>query len=422
MPIRRSRRALMTLVAVLTAAAGVLVAEPAQAGTSTGSVSGHVVTTDGSAAADVPVLLTTVVIHEYPEDPVDLSHVHTYTVSTDASGDYTVPDAQQGAYTVTVAPSSVWTVKDRVTATVAPGSTTAPTMTAIRLATIHGALAATEDGAAIGGADVAAYSMSTSAVPTSNDENVLSLADGGFTVHVPPGSVQLQVDASGRFEVARTVTVAEGGDLDLGTLDLDPSGDVVTQILGRSGHHILQASQSAVVDGCRVEYGLVSTCPGVVATFGMTHLQLAPGTHTVRYVVTGATSSVVRHVTRTFVVAAGKTTTLSPVVVRADPVTVAKVRAGTFRKGHPVVVRVDGPGYTDSTHPHLRTTFLVNGHAVTPTSVVWRAPAKGELKVLIATLPTSWSSRSALAVKAVVHGTDDYSATTTAATTLTRKG
>lgn len=424
MAIRSTRRLLAALAAVITAAgAGLLAADPAMAGTSTGTVTGHVVTTDGSPAADVPISLTTTVVHEYPEDPVDLSHVHTYSVSTDAAGDYTVPDAQQGRYTVTVAPSSVWTIQGfSGSVTVVPGVATAPTTTAVRLATIHGTVAATEDGAQLGGAAVSAYSLSSTYQASSNDGNVLSVGDGGFTIHVPPGSIHLQIDASDRFSVSRTLTVAEDGTVDLGTVDLDPSGEVVTRILGRSGHPIQDLSQSAVVDGCRIDAGLVGTCPGVRDPEGpgMTRLQFAPGTHTIRYEVRNPVSTIVRHVTRTVVVTAGRTTTLSPVVVRADPFSAGTVRAGTYSRGHAVVVRVAAPSYIDGTRPRLRTTFLVAGHAVSPTSVSWRKTAAGAQKVLVATLPVRWSTRATLSVRAVTHGTAAYAGVTTKAVTLTR--
>ena len=415
----------MALAAVVaTLAAGVLVAEPAAAaGTSTGTVTGHVVTTDGSPAAAVPIRLSTRVIRDYPEDPGDVAHVHTYTAATDASGDYTVTDAQQGLYGVTVAPSSVWSLAGYETnVTVVAGTTTATTVTAARMATIHGTVVGSENGAPVSGVDLDARAFSPPyAQPPSNDSRVLSAGDGGFTLHMPPGSLQLLVTATDRFMIRRILSVREGEDLDLGTIAVTPSGEVTTSILGRSGHRIQETSQSAVVDGCRLRSGLASTCPSVeVVASGMTRLQLSPGTHTLRYEVTNPLNRVVRHVTRTVVVRKGDRTTLKPVVVRADASSPGKVAAGTYRKGHAAVVRVAAPGYTDGTRPHLRTTFLVGGRTVTPTSVRWRRFPDGSTKDLLATLPKRWSSRTKLSVRAVFHSTDDYAAVTTGASTLTR--
>jgi hypothetical protein len=424
MPLRSPRRLLVALAAIVTTAgAGVLTAAPAMAGTSTGTVTGHVVTTSGSPAAGVPITLTTTVVQEYPEDQVDRSHVHVYTASTDAAGDWTVPDAQQGVYTMTVAPSSVWTVMDwGRSVTVVPGASSAPTITAVRLATIRGTIDATEDGSPIGGAAVSGWSSSSYGQPTSNDAKVLSVGDGGFAVHVAPGTFHMQVDATDRFSTTRTVTVAEGEDTDLGSVGLDPSGTVTTSIVSGSGHTVYFSYENVVVDGCRITAIYTSTCPRALLTNSLkaTTLQLAPGAHTIRYEVRAPLTSTVRHTTRSVVVKQGETTTLAPFVVRADPTSLARVHPGTYRRGHAVTVRVDAAYYVDSTRPHLRTTFLVDGHAVTPTSTTWRAPKKNWPKVLVATLPAKWSTRKTLSIKAVAHGTTAYVGQTSKAVTLTR--
>lgn len=425
MPLRSTRRLLVALAAIVTTAgAGVLTAAPAMAGTSTGTVTGHVLRTDGSPAAGVPMTLVTSMVQEYPEDPVDRSHVHTYTVSTDASGDYTVPEAQPGVYTVAVAPSSVWMMADYGgSVTVTPGAVAAPAVTAVRLATVRGTVTASEDGSPIGGAAIGGYAMTSPyRLPPSNDASVLSVGDGGFTMHIAPGRFQMQVEATDRFSTTRTVTVGEGEDTDLGPVRLDPSGTVTTTVVSRGGHAINSAYQAVIVDGCRITSIYTSTCPGaaLTSTVKTTSLQLAPGAHTIRYEVRSPVSSTRRHVTRSVVVKQGRAITLAPFVVRADPASAWRVEKGTYRRGHAVTVHVDAPTYVDGTRQHLRTTFLVNGHTVVPTSTAWRAPHPGWLKVLVAKLPAKWSTHTTLSVKAVVHGTTAYAGQTTAAAALTR--
>lgn len=420
MPIRIPRRLLVTLTAIATtAAAGALVAEPAVAGPTTGTVTGHVVMTDGSPAVGVPITFETNSSQYESDDPIDPTHVYRYTVVTDASGDYSLTDAQDGAYDVTIAPSAVWGADDHARrGTVTAGTTsTAPTLTAVHLSTLHGTVVSSEDGAPLGRA---AVRLADPRFLLNTD--VLTAADGTFTIRVAPGPVEVEVAASDRFAATRTPTVGEGEEVDLGPIALAPSGTAVTRVLSGSRHRIRESAQSAMVDGCLLDPGAVLSCPGAAIGpgYGVTVLQLAPGRHTVRYEVRNPFTSVVRHVTRSVVVRHGQDVTVAPVVVRVDPAGIGRVRSGTYRRGHAVVVRVDVAGYVDDQHPHLRTTFRVNGHAVTPISTSWRAPERGASKILIAKLPSKWSTRTSLSVTAVVHGTAAYAGQVTPATRLTR--
>jgi hypothetical protein len=408
----RARSIAAALAAVLAIAAGAASAAPASAEPRTGIVDGHVVTGDGAPAAGVTLVLGT----GHSDEPN-----HTYRVTTDAAGEYTVSGVASDLYALVLPSDSPWILAAYRSVSVAPGaSVTAPTVTVLRPATVHGSVVSAVDGSPVAGVLVGS-STSRPAEPgiTDGGPTTRTASDGSFTVVGRPGTVHLVAGSQDWFSAERVLTVGDGAEATADPIALEPAAIVTTVVRGRSGRAIDPEWQTAVVDGCRVRTATPSHCPRAVAWASVDALQVAPGKHTIRYEVRNPVSSIVRHVTRTVVATPSATTALAPVVVRVDPSRLARVHRSSYRRGHRVTVTVDPGTYLDGARPHLRTTFRVNGHAVTPTSVRWRT-ARGAADVLVATLPERWSTRKTLTVQAVAHGTHAYAGRTSRSQKLVR--
>lgn len=399
------RRIRPLLVGLLTVLAVVGAAVPASAATGTGAVTGRVI---DSAGAGVPGFAITIATADS-----QAADRHLYSARTDASGVFAFSGVVADHYFL-FDDEPTWFPADAGwgTVTVTTGTTTAtPTATVLKAATVRGRLVSSADGQPIAGQAVSASG------PSATTE-----ATGAFAVVVKPGTVAIRAGQRFWFDAVRTTIVAEGAVSDLGTIALDPAGLVSTGILGRSGRAIGNAYQSAVVDGCRVTNIRPSTCPGVVTYATIGTLQLRPGNHTIRYEVRSPVTAAVRSVVRTVDVQAGQETALPQVVIPiVDPSRRAVVEAGTYRRGHPVVIRVRGGAYVDGAKPRLGVSIRVSGHVVRPTAVRWRTRAGG-IDVLVATLPARLSKRATLKARVIVHGKGVYAGQTSAATRLVRKG
>lgn len=399
MPLRRVRPLLVVVLAVL---ATIGVAAPASAATGTGSVTGRVVDSSGTPVPGFAVRLTTVA-EEGPN--------HHSTVTTDASGDFVFTDVVPDRYAL-FDEEDAWfeSSDDWRDLVVAAGATVhEPTMTVLRAATVTGTVVSSVDRSPIAGQTVSAGGPSAT-----------TAADGSFSIAFEPGTVEVRTGQRFWFDTVRTLTLPEGATADLGEIALDPAGIVQTGFFSRSGRAIDPSTLSAVVDGCRVTNLQISTCPGVDLYATVGSLQLRPGLHTVRYEVRSSVTGTVRHVTRTVDVTAGQETPQPRVVFPVlDPRTRAVVEAGTYRRGHQVVVRVREGSFVDGSAPRLPVTIRVSGHVVKPTSLRWRTRTSGS-RVLVATLPARWSTHASLKVRVVVHGTAGCAGQTSAVTKLVR--
>lgn len=391
---------------------GLLAPTPASAATPAGSVSGRLETTAGAPAVGVSV---------YASGDLDRHPDHVYRATTDSDGRYRFDAVAGDGYDVGVTADRVWVPRIVGSARVAAGGAAAVgTATVTRVAVVRGALVSSPDGSPIAGLRVSTTVRYGDSLSSGAGADVTA-SDGSFTLYASPADFRLDSATDGWLDVRRPLTLREGEQVDLGAVPAVPSGDVAIDLQGRSGHPILDSQVAVVIDGCRLDPAYRRSCPTGDYRRGHSVLQVATGSHTVRYEVRNPVNATVRRVSKNVVVDHGATTDLGVVRVKADPLRRVAVRPGRYAAAKRVTVEVTPAGYTDDRTPHLRTTFVVNGKRVTPTSVRYRRSADGSSVRLVATLSAAWSTRRELRVRAVVHGTSVSTGQTSAAVTLHRR-
>lgn len=378
---------------------------PAHAEVPTGGVTGHIVDSSGHGVANFAVKLVT-----GSPDPDDDNPYHAYSATTDSSGTFTVAQVAPAQYSL-LDEESGWFEANHGWASVkvSAGVTATPTAVAIKAATVSGTVVSSSDGTPIAGQTVSADG------PTATTDTT-----GKFTIEVFPGRVTLSAKSRFWIDAGHTAAFAEGSTSNIGTIALDPAGIITTALVSKSGRPIGSAYQSAVVDGCRVDNVHPSTCAGVDTWAEVGSLQLSAGQHTVRYEVRSPSTSIVRHVTRSVTVSAGVETSIPDVVfTTVDPVKRPVVEKTTYRHGRAVVLKIVEGTYVDGAKPRLPVTIRFSRHTVSPTKTRWITTAAGT-SVLIATMPTKWSTHASLNVHVTVHGNSIYAAATSAGTKVTR--